>query len=79
MAAFNPAAIAHEGKIHLFYRAQGHDHLSVVGYAYSEDGYSFEELYQMAWENLFEFFSSNSIELVGNFIFTDSDILNAQE
>ncbi len=40
-----------------------------------EDGLSFEELYQMAWENLFEFFSSNSIELVGNFIFTDLNIV----
>ena len=36
-----------------------------------EDGYTFEEIYQMVWDKLFKLFDSNSIELVGNFIFSD--------
>lgn len=40
-----------------------------------EDGYSFEELYQMAWHNLFKLFDANKIEVVGNFIFTDLSIV----
>lgn len=44
MSAFNPAAIYVNDKVHMFYRAQGYDHLSVVGYASSADGYNFERL-----------------------------------
>src|SRR4030043_80164 len=35
---FNPAAVYEAGKVHIFYRAQGFDYISVVGYANSEDG-----------------------------------------
>ncbi len=35
---FNPAAIYENGKVHILYRAQGHDYVSVVGYASSDDG-----------------------------------------
>ena len=39
-AAFNPAAFIENGIIHLLYRAQGNNGLSVVGYAQSNDGYT---------------------------------------
>ncbi len=39
-AAFNPAAFIEQGIVHLLYRAQGHNGLSVLGYASSKDGYS---------------------------------------
>jgi len=35
---FNPAAVYTAGKVHLLYRAQGHDYVSQIGYACSEDG-----------------------------------------
>ena len=35
---FNPAAIAQDGKVHILYRALGHDGLSRLGYAQSDDG-----------------------------------------
>jgi len=35
---FNPAAVFVADKIHLLYRAQGHDYISQIGYATSEDG-----------------------------------------
>ncbi len=38
MATFNPAALQIDGVVHLLYRAQGHDGLSVLGYAASFDG-----------------------------------------
>lgn len=38
MATFNPAALHIDGVVHLLYRAQGHDGLSVLGYAASFDG-----------------------------------------
>ncbi len=38
MTTFNPAAIYEGGQVHLLYRAQGHDYVSVVGYASSADG-----------------------------------------
>lgn len=41
-AVFNPGVVAINDKVHMFYRAQGHDHMSGVGYAVSEDGYEFE-------------------------------------
>jgi len=37
-SAFNAAAILLGGKIHLLYRAQGHDGISVLGHATTEDG-----------------------------------------
>ncbi len=35
---FNPAAVFAADKVHLLYRAQGHDYISKIGYASSEDG-----------------------------------------
>lgn len=40
---FNPAALYAGGKVHLLYRAQGFDYVSVVGYAASSDGVTIEE------------------------------------
>lgn len=40
---FNPAAMYDAGKVHLFYRAQGHDYVSTVGYAISRDGYTVDK------------------------------------
>ena len=42
-AAFNPSAIYHDGKIHVIYRAIGDSDISVLGYAKSDDGHSFDE------------------------------------
>ena len=42
-ATFNPTAIAHDGKIHIVYRAVGDDDNSVLGYAISDDGVSITE------------------------------------
>ena len=42
-AVFNPAAIYHDGRGHLFYRALGKDGVSRVGYASSYDGIHFDE------------------------------------
>lgn len=42
-ATFNPAAICIDGVVHLLYRAQGHDGLSVLGYAASADGVTIHE------------------------------------
>ncbi len=39
-ATFNPTAFLGTGKIHLIYRAIGHDDSSVLGYAGSHDGYN---------------------------------------
>lgn len=41
--AFNPAAIYENGKVHILYRAQGTDGVSVVGYATSVDGTTITE------------------------------------
>lgn len=38
LSAFNAAAVAIDGDIHLLYRAQGHDGISVLGYAKTENG-----------------------------------------
>lgn len=35
---FNPAAVYDDGKVHLLYRAQGYNYVSVLGYATSLDG-----------------------------------------
>ncbi len=40
---FNPAAVYEAGKVHLLYRAQGYDYVSVLGYASSRDGLHLEE------------------------------------
>ncbi len=42
-ATFNPAAILLDEKVHLLYRAQGYDGLSVLGYATSADGIHINE------------------------------------
>lgn len=38
LSAFNAAAVAIDENIHLLYRAQGHDGISVLGYAKTKDG-----------------------------------------
>ncbi len=43
-AVFNPAAVVHDGRVHLFYRALGPDGVSRIGYALSDDGIHFERL-----------------------------------
>jgi beta-1,2-mannobiose phosphorylase / 1,2-beta-oligomannan phosphorylase len=40
---FNPAAMYDDGKVHLLYRAQGHDYVSTLGYATSRDGIHIDE------------------------------------
>lgn len=42
-AVFNPAAFYSNGRVHLFYRAMGHDGVSRIGYASSPDGIHFDE------------------------------------
>jgi len=42
-AVFNPAAVLHDGNVHLFYRALGPDGMSRIGYASSPDGINFYE------------------------------------
>jgi predicted GH43/DUF377 family glycosyl hydrolase len=42
-ATFNPAAIVLNDRVHLLYRAQGYDGLSVLGYAASSDGITIDE------------------------------------
>ena len=42
-AVFNPAAIELGGKIHIVYRAMGHDDTSVMGYACSKNGKDIDE------------------------------------
>jgi len=43
---FNPGVIYHNGLFHMFYRAQGLDYVSRIGYAVSEDGVHFKRLAQ---------------------------------
>ncbi len=40
---FNPAAVYLNGKVHLLYRAVGHDGISRIGYAASTDGFHIDE------------------------------------
>ncbi len=42
-AVFNPGAVMHGGRVHLFYRALGPDGISRVGYASSQDGVHFDQ------------------------------------
>lgn len=44
-AAFNPGALYEGGKVHLVYRAMSHDNTSVIGFAASRDGFTFDERY----------------------------------
>ena len=44
-AVFNPGAVVHEGRVHLFYRALGPDGISRIGYASSKDGIHFDKRY----------------------------------
>jgi beta-1,2-mannobiose phosphorylase / 1,2-beta-oligomannan phosphorylase len=41
---FNPAVIEHSGLYHMFYRAQGNDYVSRIGYAVSADGLAWNRL-----------------------------------
>ncbi len=43
LSAFNAAAVCLDDRIHLLYRAQGHDGISVLGYAGSDDGTTIAE------------------------------------
>lgn len=43
---FNPAVIHHQGLFHMFYRAQGIDWVSRIGYAVSSDGFTWNRLRQ---------------------------------
>jgi beta-1,2-mannobiose phosphorylase / 1,2-beta-oligomannan phosphorylase len=43
VAAFNPTAFQHEGKIYLLYRAIGDENISVIGLATSSDGIHIDE------------------------------------
>jgi len=43
---FNPAVILSQGLFHMFYRAQGLDWISRIGYAVSEDGFTWNRLRQ---------------------------------
>jgi predicted GH43/DUF377 family glycosyl hydrolase len=40
---FNPSAIYLDNKVHILYRAQGHDYVSAIGYAMSQDGMTIDE------------------------------------
>lgn len=42
-AVFNPGAVMHGGRVHLFYRALGSDGVSRIGYASSKDGINFDK------------------------------------
>lgn len=42
-AAFNPSAIFHDGRVHVIYRAIGDSDISVLGYAASRDGATFDQ------------------------------------
>ena len=42
LKVYNPGAVFHDGKYHLFYRAMGKDGICRLGYAVSEDGENFE-------------------------------------
>ena len=43
---FNPAALYDADKVHLFYRAQGYDYTSSIGYAVSSDGLHVDERFK---------------------------------
>src|SRR6266542_2074308 len=41
---FNPGVVHHNGLFHMFFRAQGVDYISRIGYAVSADGHHFNSL-----------------------------------
>lgn len=41
---FNPGVVYHQDLFHMFYRAQGLDYVSTIGYAVSHDGINFNKL-----------------------------------
>jgi beta-1,2-mannobiose phosphorylase / 1,2-beta-oligomannan phosphorylase len=41
---FNPGVVFHQGLFHMFYRAQGLNYVSCIGYAVSQDGVHFNKL-----------------------------------
>ena len=47
-AVFNTAAVKHDGRVHLLYRALGEDNISRLGYASSEDGFHFDVRHDIA-------------------------------
>lgn len=49
-AVFNPGAVYHDGRVHLFYRALGRDGISRIGYAQSKDGVHFERYPEPAYD-----------------------------
>src|ERR1700733_543069 len=49
-AVFNPAAVVHDGRVHLLYRALGGDGVSRIGYASSTDGVHFERSQAPAYD-----------------------------
>lgn len=46
-AVFNPGAVIHNGRVHLFYRALGIDGVSRIGYASSKDGIHFDKRFPL--------------------------------
>lgn len=46
LAAFNPTVFEFDGKVHILYRAMGHDAISSVGYAVSYDGVNIHKRYE---------------------------------
>lgn len=42
-ATYNPTAFVHDGVVHIIYRAEGHDMVSVLGYASSMDGITIDD------------------------------------
>lgn len=68
---FNPAAIYEGGKVHILYRAQGYDYVSVVGYASSSDGIHIEERFNdpiYSPSQPFEWVKNNISEISTNYM-----------
>ncbi|MFH1365940.1 MAG: hypothetical protein ABIG99_00905 [Patescibacteria group bacterium] len=64
-AVFNPGAVVHNGRVHLFYRALGSDGVSRIGYASSKDGIHFDERLPYP-----VFIPENRITAMGHYPFT---------
>jgi len=72
---FNPGVIYHNGLFHMFYRAQGLDRVSRIGYAVSEDGIHWNRLRQPVLSPLEPWESSGVedprvVEIEGEFYMT---------
>lgn len=66
---FNPAAVYDGGKVHILYRAQGYDYVSVIGYATSKDGVRIDERYDKpiyAPSREFEFRNDKNSSLISH-------------